>query len=216
MAKKSAQNTSKSDDKKVANSKPLDIRQILILSEQTQAEMDKAGEQVKAHREESQALQASVSQLLMVAARPFGTDYEAFLNACSVQEKWLKSEEAGKDKVDAIPRCFTQAKSNLKQAMMRGIDPNGYETESELRAELNKARKAEKEGETTTHTFAADSDLGIVLNDLMDICHNVPEAQIPQVVAYLKGSADDLRTMIGLEKDLAEVDETAPAQAASK
>lgn len=68
----------------------------------------------------------------------------AFEAACKLAENYIKSDSAGRQKTSTLPRCWTQAKSNIKAALNFGIDLSAYNTESSLRKEVNKARKAAK------------------------------------------------------------------------
>lgn len=185
-----------------AEPRKLTIRVVLLDALEAQGIIDKADKQIESVRDQREGAISSISEELMEVAKPFGTDYERFLDACKAEEKWLKSDEAGSKKVTTIPRCFIQAKSNIKQAMKLGLDPNDYKSESELRKaknEANKAAKEEAEGETMTVDYS--SDLGKVVSDILHTLHNVPKEQEPQVVAFLKHTHADLVTMLGLESD---------------
>lgn len=75
-----------------------------------------------------------------VEEKPDGTKVESraesFITACKMEEDWLRSKEAGDDqRTEGLPRCWTQAKSNIKAAMCFGIDLSKFETESALRKE---------------------------------------------------------------------------------
>lgn len=58
-----------------------------------------------------------------------------FENACAVEEKWVRSPEAGKLEQSTLPRCWTQAKSNIKAALQFGIDLSKFKSEAAMRAE---------------------------------------------------------------------------------
>lgn len=95
--------------------------------------------------------QKAVSQHLMVSARRYidgatnKLDVEMFLTACKQEENYIKSDAAGANKVDRIPRCWTQAKSNIKAAAEFDISPADHKTEASMRKALNEARKAAKD-----------------------------------------------------------------------
>ena len=107
--------------------------------------------------EEAKSAGAAVSNHLLVLARtcsivgtsPTGKkEYKGeptgFLGDCFVEETWAKSTEAGVHMTDTIPRCWTQAKTNIKAAMLLGLDLNDFETESSLRKAVQEARELMK------------------------------------------------------------------------
>ena len=96
----------------------------------------------------------AVSDKLLTLARPMqdskniGVEYvegvefaDKFISACTDAETYIKSKEAGKKQVEKLPRCWTQAKSNIKASINLGIDLTKYDTESALRSALNDQRK---------------------------------------------------------------------------
>lgn len=95
-----------------------------------------------------------VSDKLLKLAKPFqdkvsiGTYNEAsadgFLDACKEQESFIRSKEARGQQVDKLPRCWTQAKSNIKAAMIHGLKLSDFNSESALRKAVSKARNAHK------------------------------------------------------------------------
>lgn len=96
----------------------------------------------------------SISNTLLQLARPWQAkdtigkpsveNSGKFLTACKVAEDYIKSDSARSLKVEKLPRCWTQAKSNIKAAIEFGIDLGQYNTESALRKAVNEARKAAK------------------------------------------------------------------------
>lgn len=91
-----------------------------------------------------------VSNKLLVCARVYQKhdtigvtsegNSDSFIDACKLHEDYIKSNEARDNKVDKLPRCWTQAKSNIKAALNYGIDLSKYESESALRKDVIKAR----------------------------------------------------------------------------
>lgn len=65
---------------------------------------------------------------------------DKFLAGCDTEETFIKSKEAGHQQVDKLPRCWTQAKSNIKAAINYGIDLKDYTSESALRKAVAKVR----------------------------------------------------------------------------
>jgi hypothetical protein len=125
----------------MAKANGLTLKVVLIESAIAQVGLDGAKESA-----------GSVSQHLLQVAQTF-QNVKEFLAECKVQETYLKSD-AGKAEMrgvfqkhglgefDAtIPRCWTQAKANIKAAWSRGLAPTKFSTESEMRKELNKVRK---------------------------------------------------------------------------
>lgn len=69
------------------------------------------------------------------------TNSDKFLNACATDEAFIKSSDAGDSQVDKLPRCYTQAKSNIKAALNYGINLDDYSSESALRKDVQKVRQ---------------------------------------------------------------------------
>ena len=63
-----------------------------------------------------------------------------FLNACATDESFIKSSDAGDNQCDKLPRCYTQAKSNIKAALNFGIDLSQFNSESALRKAVSELR----------------------------------------------------------------------------
>lgn len=68
---------------------------------------------------------------------------EGFVDACKMHEDFIKSKDAMSNQCDKLPRCWTQAKSNIKAAINFGIDLASYASESALRKAVAKMRKAQ-------------------------------------------------------------------------
>ena len=64
-----------------------------------------------------------------------------FIEDCDRMER---KHRASKCKDKTIPRCWTQAKSNIKAAMKMGLDVTDFSTEGALRTKLNKLRSEAK------------------------------------------------------------------------
>lgn len=76
-------------------------------------------------------------------------DVEHFLAECQAQEDWVLSDEAGQMKETELPQCWTQSKSDIKQAWSLGVDPHkvtSYHKMRERKIEINKANKAKGNG----------------------------------------------------------------------
>ena len=135
-------------------------------------------------REQAKELNGGVSQHLLQVAQGF-KGAKSFVSACEVQEAWIKSEEAGKHKVDKLPRCWSQAKSNIKAAFNFKMDLGSYKTEHSMRNDLNDKRK---EVTDKTGSKKASEALG-------DIIEKVADPRISQTIEAL------VATLMGLEDD---------------
>lgn len=108
-------------------------------------------------KEQGKGYGTACSEHLLKLAQTFEQP-DTFLAACEVEENFLTSD-AGKQMVQEafkrehligaeftgkVPKTWSQAKSNIKQAWRAGIDPKAHSTESALRKELNEKRKAAK------------------------------------------------------------------------
>lgn len=118
-----------------------EVKDVLIFAINTQSVLNKA----KAVLDDGKS---SVSQRLLEVAQ-HADNVDQFLQCCANAELEYKAEHTTKGgKAPNIPSCWTQAKSNIKQAFAAGIDVKEHKTESEMRKALNETRKekaAEKE-----------------------------------------------------------------------
>ena len=123
--------------------------------------------EVQASKDDAKDGTLAVSQHLLVCAKRFcdgktkQLDVELFLTACLAEEKFIKSDEAGKNKQDKVPHCWSTAKSNIKQGAINfDMSPANYSTESKFRKDLNEARKAAKAADIeATHDEVKDGKL---------------------------------------------------------
>lgn len=89
-----------------------------------------------------------------------------FLAYAKRAEDSIKATRKASNLSTKLPACWTQAKSNLKQGWIKGIQPKEFDTESAFRAHLNKVRKDEGNsqggGAATSETAEAyDVDAGV-------------------------------------------------------
>ena len=68
-----------------------------------------------------------------------------FLFQCKEQEEWVVSPEAGQMREESVPACWTQAKSDIKQAWSRGITPKTNKSYYGMRQAKLTAAKAERQ-----------------------------------------------------------------------
>lgn len=90
----------------------------------------------------------SVGTKLLKLARSC-TDTEQFLARCQAEEDWILSDEAGQMKEVELPKCWTQAKSDIKQGWNAGVDPKdvtSYHKLREKKGQINKANREKKNG----------------------------------------------------------------------
>ncbi len=71
---------------------------------------------------------------------------DQFLKLCREQEEWVTSPEANQTRMDRIPEAWVQAKSNIKRAWEKGLNPNDYPS-------LSKYRKAKAEVQVEAGTI---------------------------------------------------------------
>lgn len=139
--------------------------------------------------------QGSISDMLMVAAKPFGINVDKFLAACEVEQEYLKSDDAGADQVDKMSNAWIQAKSRIKGAMLEGLNPSSFETESSMREEVKKIKDERKNGEALT----VSGDVASSVEVLMNVLHNISEEQQAQVAAMVDSLTSDVKLYITLE-----------------
>lgn len=107
----------------------------LIECSMAQNLIDKANEVLKQRKE-------AVSETLFTLAKDScDNNVHTFLDRCSLAETEFKEAKTGR----VIPKQWSQAKSNIKAALERDMDLGAFATESAMRKELTKKRKAERE-----------------------------------------------------------------------
>lgn len=111
--------------------------------------------------------------------KPDPAKSDGFLAACELQEKYIRSSDAGEHQVEKLPRCWTQAKSNIKQALRFGIDLKKYTSESALRKRVVKLR-----GQTVGDPLKAR------LNDLRDKMLTLPVAEAEGIILELEAAVN--------------------------
>lgn len=179
----------------------LTIRDVLLESIEAQKSIEK--EQAKIEKIEGtvQEVRQSVAEHLMITAQPFGTDYDRFNAACKEQMQWLKSDEAGKNKVDKIPRCFVQAKSDIIGAMKEGLNPASFKNYANLKEAKVEARKGSGSGSGETVKVDTNTDLGSALQELFAVVKRIPEEYQPQAAQAIKHLSADLAVQYELERE---------------
>jgi len=90
----------------------------------------------------------SVGTKLLKLARDC-TDVEMFLARCQAEEDWVLSEEAGQSQELEVPKCWSQAKSDIKRGWELGINPKdvtSYHKMRERKIEVSKSNKKDTNG----------------------------------------------------------------------
>lgn len=70
---------------------------------------------------------------------------DEFLAKTQMEEDWVQSEEAGQMRCIETPKCWTQAKSDIKAAMKLGFDLTKFPSYHKLKAAKVAANKAAKD-----------------------------------------------------------------------
>lgn len=219
----SKQNAAKSTSTKTGavngqHPQALTIRDVLLESIEAQKSIEAQQKRIEKVEDKISEVRQSVADHLMVAAKPFGGDYDRFNAACKEHMAWLKSDEAGKHKVDKIPRCFVQAKSDIIGAMKEGLKPQDFQSYSKLKEAKIETRKS---GNTSGETVKVDTntDLGAALQELFAVVKRIPEEYQPQAAQAIKHLAADLAVQYELQKEQdeqeQEQEQEAPKEAAS-
>lgn len=132
---------------------------------------------------------AGTSKAMLEAAKTFmkqsminkvsETNSSTFDVACKEQENFIRSKEARGYQVEALPRYWTNPKSQIRSAMNLGINIKLYETESKLRKAVA-AKRSELKG---------SDELGEAIKDFKKQCENVDAniylEAIKQASAYI-------------------------------
>jgi hypothetical protein len=89
----------------------------------------------------------AASDLFKLARR--AADQDEWEAHCQVEEEWLLSDEAGQMKCVELPKCWTQARSDIRGAFRAGLDLKSIPSYHKLKvrkAEVNKAKREESSG----------------------------------------------------------------------
>ncbi len=131
-----------------------------------------------------------------------------FLGACYEQELWAKSDKAGINKVDKLPRCWIDAKSVIRKAMSKNIPLEGKS--------LTKLKELNKEGETTKvvdnggkEQTETSAQFQTILNALYALHESLPEAQREELQQAVVDTHTKYQAML---QAVVPVTPTAPAQ----
>ena len=123
---------------------------------------------------------------------------KAFIDKCEGTERVAKSDGI----YTVLPRCWSQAKSNIKAAMTKGVDILKYDTEASMRKTLNEVRKAEKatpEGENTPEDNEALAEEYLNVSPKLKTAIENLLSQIVTLNDIDEGSA--LRVVLGASKN---------------
>lgn len=117
------------------------LRDIMLLAAESQNGLDKA---INTVSNKLLVVAKSFQEKENIKAKPDGERVEAnslkFVTATKGEEAFIKSKEAGDLQRASLPRCWTQAKSNIKAAIELGIDLAKYTSEAALRKEVIRVR----------------------------------------------------------------------------
>lgn len=154
-------------------------------------------------------------QLLRFAKEADNKD--KFLDACKREEVWVKSSDAGDLQVQNLPKCWSQAKSDIKGAWDRGLNPKDFPTYSKLKGAKVDAGKASGrasndprvENTTTVEEALASGDVvdakstEITPDDLKQTVKYLgmlTELHRAKIVSQIERIAKDAHDMVGIER----------------
>ena len=157
---------------------------------------------------EMDSIRGSVSDHLLTVAKTI-KGIEPFLEKCKLAEEFIRSGKAKANQLgekDSLPRCWTQAKSNIKKALEAGINIKQYDTESALRKKLNDVRKGVKKAQDSA--IAIDSEESGAFEDaalqdevkkLMVLIHQVAEAGgINEAIEAVHKAGEDVSAILAI------------------
>lgn len=133
-----------------------------------------------------------------------------FLGACYKEETWARDAKGGK--MEAIPVCWTQAKSNIKAGVVENLSIKGFNTVSSLRkAIVEKRKKAGTDDSDTTIKVDNTSDLGSDIRPILDAVAAVYDKLDDAAKDAMKGQLVELHTKyVGLLDAVLPVKPTEP------
>jgi hypothetical protein len=120
---------------------------------------------------DSQTETDGVSTGMLNAAKEFCNesgvfDLISFRTWCQLEENWIKSDAAGENKVERLPRVWTQVKSDISKAWEKyKLSPAGHDTVNAFRQELQKQRKTDPNRDKSSKAGkTAPSEAGYVVD----------------------------------------------------
>jgi len=191
----------------------LNLRQVIL----TGMVVDIKGEVLKADG------QSVASHLYNIAKNH--KKVQSFLDACKSEERTIKSDAmaddvakfleangCGVNQKAVIPRCYTQAKSNIKAAWLKGITPQSVKGLTEMREQLNATRKADNQGVVTGKGFRIDGDAATTLTALGQTFATLPETERAEAVKATQAIVNKYSALVAqLLADKVVVDAPKPA-----
>lgn len=168
-------------------------------------------------------MRGGVAEQLLRFAKEEGTQ-KKFLAACAVEEVWVKSGDAGDLQVTKLPKCWSQAKSDIKATWERGLNPADFPTYSKLKQAKVDAGKPNGNGDgnggrasndprvvnaTTVEEALASGDVvdakstQIVPEDMRQTVKYLgmlTELHRAKIVSQIERIAKDAHDMVGIER----------------
>jgi hypothetical protein len=169
---------------------------LIKMAVHAQVAINEATTQIEAIRKAQQVPEKTKIRVYMLDVfKSQNGDLDVFLSWAESEETYIKSDGAGEMKVDSLPRCWVQAKSDIKNGVNKhGLNPASFETDSEYQIALNSARKAAKESSTAGATpVTADTQLNSRLSALAGLFEMAPETTQDEIISYLDELIENVR-----------------------
>lgn len=189
------------------NTNTLTLHAVAIESAQSLKAMSEIKKGMEGQQEELDLLKSSISDHVMIAARPYGLDFDTFKKEYKEECLWLKSKEGVKETGielnGKIPRHFIQANSDIRKGMELGINPNDHTTYyafKQAKLEAAKEKKKEdgdkEEGKGGNILQGDDNSLSQPVSTLLFLLKGVTEENYGKAVAVIEATIKDIQTLV--------------------
>jgi hypothetical protein len=171
---------------------------LIISAAKAESYIVKSGEQIHSFLQRRNEERDSVASGLLALAKTFKIKgkflLDKFLTACGYEEVWITSSEAGQNRVQVVPKVWSDAKSIIKRAAENGINVLDFDTVSAIKKALNsKNRPALK-----TIPISPSLDKGLA-RDLSELAKLLPKVEVgvqEDVEKQLDGILEQVRVAI--------------------
>jgi hypothetical protein len=134
------------------------------------------------------------SDLFHLARRAESQD--AWEAQCQIEEEWVLSEDAGQMKCIELPKCWTQARSDIRGAYRAGLDLTKIPSYYKMKLAKAEKNKKDKQPDNVVEIVATEQpDDGVIVLDVQP-AEDEPRARRPRGEKDARGPRSDSVTTV--------------------